>query len=63
MGRDLAESLEIKLYDKEWDVRDNVVEFIGGLFAAVSRLISIILFHFAWIHVTHAIMETERCST
>ncbi|KAF9314308.1 BRCA1-associated ATM activator 1 [Podila horticola] len=34
VGRDLAESLEIKLYDKEWDVRDNVVEFIGGLFAA-----------------------------
>ncbi|KAF9208541.1 BRCA1-associated ATM activator 1 [Podila verticillata] len=33
VGRDLAESLEIKLYDKEWDVRDNVVEFIGGLFA------------------------------
>lgn len=36
MGSDLAESLEIKLYDKEWDVRDNVVEFIGSLFAPVS---------------------------
>jgi hypothetical protein len=26
----------MKLYDMEWDVRDNVVEFIGNLFVVVS---------------------------
>jgi hypothetical protein len=31
----------LKLYDMEWDVRDNVVEFIGALFQAVSSLGSI----------------------
>ncbi|KAF8925565.1 BRCA1-associated ATM activator 1 [Dissophora ornata] len=34
VGLDLANGLSLKLYDMEWDVRDNVVEFIGSLFAA-----------------------------
>ncbi|KAG0007122.1 BRCA1-associated ATM activator 1 [Modicella reniformis] len=33
-GLDLANGLGLKLYDMEWDVRDNVVEFIGALFQA-----------------------------
>ncbi|KAI8596652.1 armadillo-type protein [Dissophora ornata] len=33
VGLDLANGLSLKLYDMEWDVRDNVVEFIGSLFA------------------------------
>ncbi|KAG0214486.1 BRCA1-associated ATM activator 1 [Mortierella sp. GBA30] len=33
MGQELATGLGLKLYDMEWDVRDNVVEFIGSLFA------------------------------
>ncbi|KAF9108723.1 BRCA1-associated ATM activator 1 [Mortierella sp. GBA35] len=32
VGEDLANALGLKLYDMEWDVRDNVVEFIGNLF-------------------------------
>ncbi|KAF9585107.1 BRCA1-associated ATM activator 1 [Lunasporangiospora selenospora] len=32
IGQTLANSLGRKLYDMEWDVRDNVVEFIGNLF-------------------------------
>ncbi|KAF9922771.1 BRCA1-associated ATM activator 1 [Linnemannia zychae] len=32
IGLDLANALGLKLYDMEWDVRDNVVEFIGNLF-------------------------------
>ncbi|KAF9408419.1 BRCA1-associated ATM activator 1 [Podila epigama] len=32
VGKDLADSLSVKLYDTEWDVRDNAVEFIGNLF-------------------------------
>ncbi|KAF9143504.1 BRCA1-associated ATM activator 1 [Mortierella sp. GBA39] len=34
VGQDLANALGMKLYDMEWDVRDNVVEFIGNLFVA-----------------------------
>ncbi|KAG0329114.1 hypothetical protein BG004_002398, partial [Podila humilis] len=30
---ELADSIEVKLYDAEWDIRDNAVEFIGALFA------------------------------
>lgn len=37
VGQDLANALGMKLYDMEWDVRDNVVEFIGNLFVAVSQ--------------------------
>ncbi|KAF8976827.1 BRCA1-associated ATM activator 1 [Entomortierella lignicola] len=33
IGSDLSNALDLKLYDMEWDVRDNVVEFIGALFA------------------------------
>ncbi|KAI8360399.1 armadillo-type protein [Mortierella sp. GBAus27b] len=33
-GLELANGLGLKLYDMEWDVRDNVVEFIGSLFQA-----------------------------
>ncbi|KAG0291064.1 BRCA1-associated ATM activator 1, partial [Dissophora globulifera] len=33
VGADLVNGLGLKLYDVEWDVRDNVVEFIGTLFA------------------------------
>ncbi|KAF9899854.1 BRCA1-associated ATM activator 1 [Lobosporangium transversale] len=32
VGLDLANALGLKLYDMEWDVRDNVIEFIGTLF-------------------------------
>ncbi|KAK3808483.1 MAG: armadillo-type protein [Benniella sp.] len=34
VGLELANGLGLKLYDMEWDVRDNVVEFIGALFQA-----------------------------
>ncbi|KAF9909162.1 BRCA1-associated ATM activator 1 [Linnemannia zychae] len=34
VGEDLANALGLKLYDMEWDVRDNVVEFIGNLFVS-----------------------------
>ncbi|KAF8945987.1 BRCA1-associated ATM activator 1 [Haplosporangium gracile] len=34
VGQDLANALRMKLYDMEWDVRDNVVELIGNLFVA-----------------------------
>ncbi|KAF9975506.1 hypothetical protein BGZ73_000858 [Actinomortierella ambigua] len=33
IGQQLAQRLQAKLYDMEWDVRDTVVEFIGDLFA------------------------------
>ncbi|KAF9163936.1 hypothetical protein DFQ26_002008 [Actinomortierella ambigua] len=33
IGQQLAQRLQAKLYDMEWDVRDTVVEFIGSLFA------------------------------
>ncbi|KAF9109273.1 BRCA1-associated ATM activator 1 [Mortierella sp. AM989] len=33
IGSDLSNALGLKLYDMEWDVRDNVIEFIGALFA------------------------------
>ncbi|KAG0225897.1 hypothetical protein BGW42_004051 [Actinomortierella wolfii] len=33
VGQQLAQRLQAKLYDMEWDVRDTVVEWIGGLFA------------------------------
>ncbi|KAI1319926.1 BRCA1-associated ATM activator 1 [Mortierella claussenii] len=33
VGMQLTNALGLKLYDMEWDVRDNVVEFIGSLFA------------------------------
>ncbi|KAF9967129.1 BRCA1-associated ATM activator 1 [Mortierella alpina] len=32
VGQELASGLGLKLYDMEWDIRDNVVEFIGNLF-------------------------------
>ncbi|KAF9573832.1 BRCA1-associated ATM activator 1 [Mortierella alpina] len=32
VGQELASGLGLKLYDMEWDIRDNVVEFIGSLF-------------------------------
>ncbi|KAF9180023.1 BRCA1-associated ATM activator 1 [Haplosporangium sp. Z 767] len=34
VGQQLANGLSLKLYDMEWDVRDNVVEFIGNLFVS-----------------------------
>ncbi|KAG0017534.1 BRCA1-associated ATM activator 1 [Entomortierella chlamydospora] len=33
IGSDLSNALDLKLYDIEWDIRDNVIEFIGALFA------------------------------
>ncbi|CAO3569980.1 unnamed protein product [Mortierella alpina] len=37
VGQELASGLGLKLYDMEWDIRDNVVEFIGNLFVTVCR--------------------------
>lgn len=40
MKRPLMSAIRIKFVDVEWDVRDAMIEFVGGLFATKGEVIA-----------------------